>query len=81
MLPQSRHMQLRAVPFVLGKSVLWVNGVEGKHQPIASDFCHDTRRRDTEAECVPADERGLGEGKGADRESINEHMIWRLREL
>ena len=81
MLPQSSHVQLRAVPFVLGKSVLWVKGVQGKHQPIAGHFCDDTRRRDTETEGVSTHERGLGEGKGAYGESVNEHMIWRLRKL
>jgi len=75
MLPQSRHVQRGAVPFMLGECVLRVKGVDGKHQPIASDFCHDTRRRDTETERVSTDECGLGEGKGADGESINQYMI------
>jgi hypothetical protein len=53
----------RWVAFMLCESIFGIEAVVTDHYPVALDFGNDARRRDTQADAVPADQRGLRAGK------------------
>jgi hypothetical protein len=72
---QFYQVQFRAVAFVLAETIFRKTRAEVAHNRIASDFRDHRRRGDAEAVAIAIDDRGLGEGKGKDRQAVDENVL------
>jgi hypothetical protein len=68
-------VHVSSVSLVLRKAVLGIQVVHFAHDPIASHFRNNTRRRDTETLCVALDYGGLGKRKRMHWETVDEDMV------
>ncbi|MEY5026608.1 MAG: hypothetical protein RLZZ244_2136 [Verrucomicrobiota bacterium] len=72
---QALEVEGGAVAFVLSEGVLGIGGVQFLHSIIARDLGEDACGGDAEAEGVPTDEGGLGDGEGVDGKSVDEGVV------
>ena len=74
-------MRRRAIAFMRGKSVLGIARVHFQHQAVPRHLGEDTGGCDAEAQGIPAHEGGLWDGKRADLQPIDQHVVRRFGEL
>jgi len=72
---QFYQVQLRAVAFVLAKAIFRESRAEVAHNRIAGDLRDDARGRDAEAVAIAVDDRRLRQGKGKNRQAIDQDML------
>ena len=69
------EMQFRAVAFVPAKAILWKSRAKVTHHGVARYLRDHARRRDTQANAIPINNRRLRPGKRRYRKTIDENMI------
>jgi len=77
---QSLEVEGGAVAFVACEFVAGVEAVHFDHDAVAGDLGEDACGGDAVAGLVAADDGGVGEGEVGDGESVDEDVVWGLRE-
>jgi hypothetical protein len=72
---QFNKVQFRAVAFVLAETILRETRAEVPHNRIARHFGDHAGRRDSEAVAIAVDDRGLGQGKRKNGETVDENVL------
>lgn len=72
---QFYQVQLRAVPFVLAKTILGKAGAKVAHNRVPGHFGDHARCGNAEAIAIAVDDRGLGKGEWEYREAVDEDML------
>lgn len=73
-------MKFCAVAFVLAEAILGKTGAEVAHNRIARDFGDHARGGDAETVAIAVNDRRLRQGKGENRQAVDEDMLGLHRE-
>jgi hypothetical protein len=68
-------VQLGAVALVLAEAILRETRAEVAHNRVARDLCDHARCRDTETVAIAVDDRRLRQGKGKNRQAVDEDVL------
>ena len=72
---QFNQVQFRAVAFVLAEAIFRETGAEVPHNRVPRDFRDHARGGDRKAVAIAVDDGRLGQGKGKNREAVDQNML------
>src|SRR5437868_8996070 len=72
---QFYQVQLRAVAFVLAETILGEKRAEVPHNRVPRHFCDHACGRDSETVAVAVYDGRLGQGKGKNRQSVDQNVL------
>ncbi len=68
-------MEFGAVTFMLAEAILGKMGAKVTHHSVTRDFRDHAGGGDGKTEAITIDNSGLGNGKGNNRQAINQHVV------